>query len=736
MKIRVLLNSIFLIFFVVCLSGCAVQETVKLRDENKEGIFQSESLDIDWKMERGKDSVNIGVGLIAAGSGKTVLHTEAVEKNDYSVYKQKICIIDGKENHMEEVPYAFGDDRCILLAVDENGLITMLLKDKKDDASATYTLTRIDDNGNKINSIDISQQMEAVIGMDLLFKMVPDKAGNVYFLGGTLKGYCFNEEDNKIVEIDENIQILDMAKNKDGEMIFAVYDKDLNIVIKTGNPIDGRLNDIVRLPNEDGQNISELFQSNVYDFCYGNKKAIYGYAGKEKKFYKILDFEKSNINSEKLSQVCEISAHTFIGSSTDTKSTDRLSEAVVLSEAAGQEERMTLKMGGIDFPPIIKTAVSKYNQTNQEFRIDMLDYSSYENPEAKINAEIMAGQGFDLLCLNGLCVEDYTEKSLLEDLYAYMESDQIIAKTDFIEQVLKVMEHNGKLYYMTPGFGISTAVGRASLLKEGGSMGFQKVEEIVSEQTEERGIRVFYKETKEGMLRHLCREIDRNFGVMSHEELKKWLEAVKQLPTGTEETSLLEAVKNKEFILITDVCLEFNDILLYERMFGEEAVFIGYPFQGGNGNELSSMGMNMGICSGSTHKEAAWEFIKILLSEEFQYYVCYPNCFPVRKDCMERVIRMVSATEEYTDQDGNNVRPYRCEMTYDDVEVVIEAMNEEEKNKFWDLVNSIKYEETWNRNIWSIVNEEADKYFLGEKSLEKVVDSMEERLKLYFEEMN
>ena len=42
---------------------------------------------------------------------------------------------------------------------------------------------------------------------------------------------------------------------------------------------------------------------------------------------------------------------------------------------------------------------------------------------------------------------------------------------------------------------------------------------------------------------------------------------------------------------MTDVCVEFNDILIYERMFGEEVVFTGYPFQGGDGTELSCMGI-------------------------------------------------------------------------------------------------------------------------------------------------
>lgn len=223
---------------------------------------------------------------------------------------------------------------------------------------------------------------------------------------------------------------------------------------------------------------------------------------------------------------------------------------------------------------------------------------------------------------------------------------------------------------------------------------------------------------------------------MSHEDLKNWLETAGQLPKETEQTSLLEAVKNKEFLLLTDTCMEFNDILIYERMFGEEVVFTGYPFQGGDGTELSCMGMNVGICSSSVHKEAAWEFIKILLDEEFQYYVCYPNCFPVRKDCMKRVIRMVSAVEEYTDKDENHVMPYHCEMTYDDVEVVIEAMNEEEEKQFWNLVDSMKYEDTWDENILTIVMEEAEKYFSGQRSLEEAVDSMEERIKLDLDEMN
>lgn len=39
------------------------------------------------------------------------------------------------------------------------------------------TLTQIDDNGNEINGTDISQQIEDVIGVDTLLKMVPDEEG-------------------------------------------------------------------------------------------------------------------------------------------------------------------------------------------------------------------------------------------------------------------------------------------------------------------------------------------------------------------------------------------------------------------------------------------------------------------------------------------------------------------------------------------------------------------------------
>ncbi len=736
MKIRALFNSLSLIFLALCLSGCTAKETVKLRDENKEAIFQSESLDIDWEDEEGNNSMNTGVDLIAAGKGKAVMHAFAVEK-DHSAYEQKLYLKDENTDSIKEIPFLFEEDRCLLLAVGEDGVITMLLTSKKDDASVTYTLTQIDDNGNEKNRTDISRQIEEVAGVDNLLKMVPDKEGNVYFWGGSLKVYRLNVADGRMVESDENIQILNMARNKAGEMIYAVYDKDMNIVIRTGNLMDGKLNDIARLPaNEDGVGISELFQSSVYDFCYRDKEAVYGYDGNKKRFYKILDFEQSNINSEKLSQLCEISAYTFIGTSTDTKTADRLSGAMVFSEETEQKDRAVLKMGGINIPPIIQTAVSRYNQANQEFRIDMLDYGSYENPQAKINAEIMAGEGFDLLCFNGLYKKDYADKKLLEDLYVYMDKEQDIAKTDFIDSVLEVLEQDGKLYDITPGFGISTAIGRASLLKDKGSIGFGDMEELLQRKEKQGKMQMFYRETREGMLRHFCKEIDRNFERLSHEDLMNWLETAGQLPKETEQTSLLEAVKNKEFLLMTDICAEFNDILIYERMFGEEAVFTGYPFQEGDGTELNCMGMNVGICKSSAHKEAAWEFIKILLDEEFQYYVCYPNCFPVRKDCMERVIRMVSAVEEYTDRDGNNVKPYCCEMTYDDVDVVIEAMNEEEEKRFWSLVDSMKYEDMWDENIMSIVNEEAEKYFSGQKSLEKAVDSMEERIKLHFNEMN
>lgn len=84
---------------------------------------------------------------------------------------------------------------------------------------------------------------------------------------------------------------------------------------------------------------------------------------------------------------------------------------------------------------------------------------------------------------------------------------------------------------------------------------------------------------------------------------------------------------------------------------------------------------------------------------------------------------------------GKEIGPYHCDVTYEDVVLSLKPMSEEEKEQFWELLHSLEYEYTYDEQLSDIISEEAEACFMGQKSLDEAVDSMEERVKLYFEEM-
>ena len=95
----------------------------------------------------------------------------------------------------------------------------------------------------------------------------------------------------------------------------------------------------------------------------------------------------------------------------------------------------------------IKREILKFNKTNDDYRIEVLDYSSYEDSDKQMNLDIAAGKIPDIIDVAYMPKELYIRKGFLADLYPLMEKDGEIKKEDFIDTVRTTIEHDGKLYY-------------------------------------------------------------------------------------------------------------------------------------------------------------------------------------------------------------------------------------------------------------------------------------------------
>ncbi|MBD5543448.1 MAG: carbohydrate ABC transporter substrate-binding protein [Lachnospiraceae bacterium] len=706
--------EVAVLFMLLCSIGCSQKEPI-VPEDNPEGGYESTVLEMDLKE-------NELIYELRNEKGKIVMGTFLRNQEQGSV-EMHLYIME--EETLTEVPYESGKKRCRLFDLDESGNIVLFLEENLSDETKGYTVEYIDDQGNQIKEVDMTPYLKDKV----VIKFLTDREDNLYFLLDDLNILIWDKKSELIVKIDEELQAIDMAKDKEGSIVLSILGVEgANIAI-----IDSTKKKISKRIAIKEEAVFRLASGGVYDFYCYDSEGIYGYSLDQKKTYKLLDWNRSDLNSEILDNICELDSDAFICTTTNTGMPENINGILLLSKRTKKDNRMELKMAGVSIPQLIKTAVTKFNRTNEEYRIEIVDYESYEDALPKINAEMIGGEGFDLLCLNNLPKKQYEEKGLLEDLYLYIDQDSELKREDILPDILRTLETDGRLYEITPGFAVGTAVGRTALTGDEIGISLQRIEEVLSNQQQ---MRVFFQETREGVISHLCSYLSREGAVFSKEMIKEYLLFAARLSQDAEDRSLAESVKNNQFLLMTGTCMGFEDILTYEHMFGEDSAFVGYPLPDGSGNELHCMGMNIGICSAGNEKEGAWEFLKFLLTEQFQYDTVYPDYFPVQKDAMERALKVVSASEAYVDKTGKEIRPYHCDVTYEDVELSLKPMSEEEKEQFWELLHSLKYEYTYDKQLSSIISEEANAYFMKQKSLEEAVDSMEERVKLYFEEMN
>src|SRR5699024_7684674 len=75
-----------------------------------------------------------------------------------------------------------------------------------------------------------------------------------------------------------------------------------------------------------------------------------------------------------------------------------------------------------------------------------------------------SGKAPDILVVDGLPVEQYAARGLLEDLYTYLDSDGELSRDSLFQSILSALEIDGKLYTAAPSFNLQTLVGRASVV--------------------------------------------------------------------------------------------------------------------------------------------------------------------------------------------------------------------------------------------------------------------------------
>ena len=515
-----------------------------------------------------------------------------------------------------------------------------------------------------------------------------------------------------------------------------------------------------------GRNMYDVYPGGGdYDLYYNNGSNFFGYKISTGESTKILNWINCDIDSDNIGSISVLDDGriAFIDAEWDSEYTSCENSICLVSkkpyDSVPHKEAITLATIYLDYD--IKGQIIKFNRNNDKYRIEVKDYSEYNTDDdytqglTKLTTEIMAGNVPDIIDLSSVSLDQLASKGILEDLYPYIDSDSELDRSDFFSSVLTGLEKDGKLYTTVSSFNVQTVMGATSVV--GDKIGWTVDQFKAALATMPEGCTAFDQYTTKADILSTCMSLDMDNYVnwntgecnFTSEGFIEMLEFANSFPSefdwdnyeysdGDDTPSRIAAGRQ---MLVATSMGDFQNYLMYEAMFGGEATFIGYPTAFGNGNMLS-VNSGYGICANSKYKDEAWQFLRMFFTEDYQSNNRYFWGFPSNINAFNKSLK-AAMTPNYRkdangnyilDENGNKIEESQGSWGWGSITVEMKALTQAQADKIVELINSTTKVSKSDEGITSIVSEQAQAYFDGQKSAEDVAKLVQSKVNIYVNE--
>lgn len=697
-----------------------------------------------------------------------------------------------KQTDPNEYAYISGD-----VYADDAGNITFVLSynkyDDEGNSESSNTLYTYDSTGNPVSSIDLSKvvtqedndnnryfnnyivdsQGNIYISLSTCIR-VCDKSGNVLFTTPEANGD--NEWLNGLIFTNNGVPAVYKYSYSDTGSSAKLVEIDLNA---KGYGKEYEL----------GSSINTIYSGSGDYLCYSSSDTgIVGVRADNLQTESVLNLlnlgiDNSNINSMAVNDDGSFVTVGYDYSGMTARSTLSLITPIDSSEV---KEKKVLTLGCFYIDWNIRSQIAEFNKTNEDYTIYATSYSEsndtsdYTAALTKFNNEILAGNVPDILLISsGMPYNSYASKGLFADLYEFMDKDDVYNRDAFMPNVLKAMEKDGKLYEITPSFTVQTYAAKKSLVGDATSLTMDQANQILATMPE--GATLTNDSQTMTASNFLSTAITfSNFVDYTNAtcnfdspEFKAILETAKKYPAEIDYDALYNDNPNYWMEQET-ACREnrallysvyFNDFSIYtntrDAYFGEDISFVGFPGSGASNatGSVISTGSEIAVSSKSKYKDGAWEFIKLVLDnavgeqDSGNYGVAITSDasvaeaadeavkrltsayygFPVVKSQLQALGQQATIPQTYTDTDGT---VQQVDNTYyvGNTEVKVNLITQDEVNMLIDYFSTVDTIARYDESLTDIINEEANAYFKGTKSVDEAASLIQSRASIYLSE--
>ncbi len=712
-----------------------VPEFITIDDENVdyydmqllgENIYY---LSYDWDEETGESSQNICKYSLADQNLVSTPITWSEEGGNKSISRGKFA----EDGTMYAIMYAYNDDY----------------------SESRQFLAKFDAEGKQVFSSDMTE----LVGEDsYVDTLAVDGEGRIYITGDSVI-WLFDGEGNSqgtvSMEGGGSTWIDTMACGRDGSMYvgYNSYDGNNSTYVLCEVDFDGRK---LGEPCEGVSRSSGFVAGTEYDFLMNDSTALYGYnlGDKERKY--LFDWLDSDINGSSVRKFGQMEDGRIVAVIEDWESEDRGIALLTKKKAEEVPQKETILIATMGGSYDLQSKAVKFNKASDKYHISIKEYVNYDNFNentwsdalANLNNDITSSNCPDMIDLSNVSVSQMAAKGVLEDLNPYLEQSGKLNREDFVENILNAYTYDEKLVCIPTTFSMQTVIGSTSMV---GSEDGWTLEELMNLANEHPDAELFDKVSKVSILQTAMMFNEEAFinwetGECSFDTdgFKNILEFVNRFPDEVNWEEGMDSeptrIQNGEVLLASAYIYDFQQLQMYNEMFQGEYTCVGFPTVDGTGGHALSAGGGYAITTKSDKKEGAWAFLEsILASEEDDRW---RSGFPTKKTKLQEMAEKAVTPDYVTDENGEIVMDENGEPIIssgasstefeDGWSYTYRMPTQEEVDKVMELMNvaePVFY--NGDDEISKIINEEAEAFFKGQKSVDEVAGIIQNRIHNY-----
>jgi len=383
-------------------------------------------------------------------------------------------------------------------------------------------------------------------------------------------------------------------------------------------------------------------------------------------------------------------------------------------------QKTTLKLAAISPSGALVKKVAAFNAADSDYSVVIHDYSeggSLDGDTAlkRLNADIISGKLPDMVCFTRISPYPYIRKSLLTNLGDYINTSDQISPEDI--SILKALENDGKIYFISADFDFETLVARYSYF--GDSYGWTLEDYIEAEKGLPGDVETIHNMTHDSFVncivsRYIRTAVDWEEGVCNFNtpEFISLLEAgsrIRETPEGAESSYGYGPTKVGEgtrFASLSWVDTVWK--LAYEESTaGCQLSFIGWPTADGScGSDIRLLDP-IGIISGGENADGCWRFIQYMLVN--------------------------------TSEDADHIPTYtktlreKIELAKKDEAAPIK-MSDSDADRFFELLSEIENTAIYDEAVLGIIQRECAPFFSGDRTAAQAAENIQSKVSIYIAE--